>query len=96
MLMLIDYSSLLFRAFHSLPDTVPMQGFLGFLNMLARLLADRRPDRLGVAVDDDWRPAFRTDALPSYKARRRRPSAARCSRRSASPSSARQATRPRT
>jgi len=70
MLLLIDYSSLLFRAFHSLPDSVPMQGVLGFLNMLARILADRRPDRVAVAVDDDWRPAFRTDALPSYKAHR--------------------------
>jgi 5'-3' exonuclease len=70
MLMLVDYSSLLFRAFHSLPDSVPMQGVLGFLNMLARLIRDRRPARLGVAVDDDWRPAFRTDALPSYKAHR--------------------------
>ena len=70
MLMLIDYSSLLFRAFHSLPASVPMQGVLGFLNMLARLLADRRPHRLGIAVDDDWRPAFRSDALPAYKAHR--------------------------
>ena len=70
MLMLVDYSSLLFRAYHSLPDSVPMQGVLGFLNMLARLLRDRRPTRLGIAVDDDWRPAFRTDALPTYKAHR--------------------------
>jgi 5'-3' exonuclease len=69
-LLLIDYSSLLFRAYHSLPASVPMQGVLGFLNMLARLVADRRPDRLGIAVDDDWRPAFRVDALPSYKAHR--------------------------
>ena len=70
MLLLIDYSSLLFRAFHSLPARIPMQGVLGFLNMLARLLADRRPVRLAVAVDDDWRPAFRVAALPSYKAHR--------------------------
>jgi 5'-3' exonuclease len=70
MLMLIDYSSLLFRAFHSLPERLPMRGVLGFLNMLARLLADRRPDSLAIAVDDDWRPAFRTRALPTYKAHR--------------------------
>ena len=70
MLLLVDYSSLLYRAFHSLPDTVPMQGVLGFLNMLARLLADRRPDRCAIAVDDDWRPAFRVDAIPAYKAHR--------------------------
>ena len=70
MLMLIDYSSLLFRAFHSLPDSVPSHAVLGFLNMLTRLLNDRRPDRLAVAVDDDWRPEFRVSAIASYKAHR--------------------------
>ena len=70
MLMLVDYSSLLFRAYHSLPESVPMRGVLGFLNMLARLVRDRRPTGLGVAVDEDWRPAFRVEALPSYKAHR--------------------------
>jgi 5'-3' exonuclease len=70
MLLLVDYSSLLYRAYHSLPASVPAQGVLGFLNMLARLLADRRPARLGIAVDEDWRPAFRVAALPSYKAHR--------------------------
>ena len=68
--MLIDYSSLLYRAFHSLPDSLPMQGVYGFLNMLARLLTDHRPSGLAIAVDDDWRPAFRVDALPSYKTHR--------------------------
>jgi 5'-3' exonuclease len=68
--MLIDYSSLLYRAFHSLPDSLPMQGVYGFLNMLARLLTDHRPSALAIAVDDDWRPAFRVEALPSYKTHR--------------------------
>ena len=47
-----------------------MQGVYGFLNMLARLLTDHRPRGLAIAVDDDWRPAFRVDALPSYKTHR--------------------------
>ncbi len=68
--MLIDYSSLLYRAYHSLPDSVAVAGVYGFLNMLARLLTDHRPQGLAIAVDDDWRPAFRVDALPSYKAHR--------------------------
>ncbi len=68
--MLIDYSSLLYRAFHSLPDSLPMRGVYGFLNMLARLITDHRPSGLAIAVDDDWRPAFRVDALPSYKTHR--------------------------
>jgi 5'-3' exonuclease len=70
MLMLIDYSSLLFRTFHTIPESVPMNGVYGFLNMLARLVTDWRPERLAVAVDEDWRPAFRVDAIPSYKAHR--------------------------
>jgi len=70
MLMLVDYSSLLFRAFHTIPECVPAHAVHGFLNMLGRLITDRRPDRLGIAVDEDWRPAFRVDALPSYKAHR--------------------------
>jgi len=68
--LLIDYSSLLYRAFHSLPDSVAMRGVYGFLNMLARLLTDHRPSGLAIAVDDDWRPAFRVEALPSYKTHR--------------------------
>ena len=68
--MLIDYSSLLYRAFHSVPDTVAVHAVYGFLNMLARLITDHRPSGIAIAVDDDWRPAFRVDALPSYKAHR--------------------------
>src|SRR4051812_45570163 len=68
--LLIDYSSLLYRAFHSLPETVAMRGVYGFLNMLARLIVDQRPSAVAIAVDDDWRPAFRVDALPSYKLHR--------------------------
>src|SRR5439155_24890162 len=70
MTLLIDYSSLLYRAFHSLPETIPMRGVYGFLGMLARLLLDRRPEQLALAVDDDWRPAFRVTALPTYKTHR--------------------------
>ena len=109
-LLLVDYSSLLYRAFHSLPGLVPMQGVYGFLNMLARLVDGSPADGLAIAVDDDWRPAFRVDALPSYKTHRvasrrgrrgsggaaggRRPRGA--ARRSASRSSAPTASRPRT
>ena len=70
MLLLVDYSSLLFRTFHTIPSSVPMHAVYGFLNMLARLIADRRPDGLAIGVDEDWRPAFRVDAIPAYKAHR--------------------------
>ncbi len=70
MLLLVDYSSLLYRTFHTIPDSVPAHAVYGFLSMLARLCTDRRPQRLAVAVDDDWRPGFRVAAIPSYKAHR--------------------------
>ena len=38
--------------------------------MTARLLTAHGPDRLVACWDDDWRPAFRVEALPSYKAHR--------------------------
>lgn len=44
-----------------------MHGFLGFLT---RLVPDRRPSRLFVALDADWRPQYRVAALPQYKAHR--------------------------
>ena len=70
MLLLVDYSSLLYRAFHSIPSSVAVNGVYGFLSMLARLVTDRRPSALAIAVDEDWRPEFRVRALPSYKAHR--------------------------
>jgi 5'-3' exonuclease len=70
MLLLIDYSSMLYRAYHSTPYNVPMNGVHGFLLMLARMLKERRPDRLAIATDEDWRPAFRVAALPMYKTQR--------------------------
>jgi len=74
--LLIDGSSLAYRAYHAIPsirapdgatETNAVHGFLGFLS---RLVPDRRPSRLFVALDADWRPAFRVEALPSYKAHR--------------------------
>jgi len=75
-LLLTDTASLYFRAFYGVPTTVtspegtPVNAVHGFLDMLARLVADRRPDRLVCCLDADWRPAFRVAALPGYKAHR--------------------------
>ena len=70
MLLLFDYSSLLYRAFFSMPESVAAHGVHG-LSLDARgLILDRRPTGLVIAVDDDWRPAFRVSALPSYKTHR--------------------------
>jgi 5'-3' exonuclease len=74
--MLLDAASLYFRAFYGVPTSVttpdgrPINAVRGFLDMTARLLTTHGPDRLVACWDDDWRPAFRVAALPSYKAHR--------------------------
>jgi 5'-3' exonuclease len=75
-LLLLDSASLYFRAFFGIPDTVrapdgsPVNAVRGLLDMIARLVTDLKPTRLVMCWDDDWRPAFRVDAIPSYKAHR--------------------------
>ncbi len=74
--LLIDGSSLAYRAYHAIPvitapdGTTETNAVHGFLNFLSRLIPDRSPSRLWVALDADWRPEFRVEALPSYKAHR--------------------------
>lgn len=67
---------MLYRAFFSTPESVKaddgrtMNAAYGFLNMLSRLIVDREPDLLGCATDEDWRPQWRVDLIPSYKTHR--------------------------
>ena len=71
--LLVDASSLIFRALFSTPDSVtaadgrPINATHGFLGMLARLIADRQPDYVCCATDEDWRPQWRVDLIDSYK-----------------------------
>jgi len=66
----------MFRAFFGnkrdqrAPDGRSVNAVTGTLDLLARLVEARRPRSLAVATDEDWRPAFRVDALPSYKSHR--------------------------
>jgi 5'-3' exonuclease len=75
-LMLLDTASLYYRAFYGVPDTVtapdgtPVNAVRGLLDMIARLVRAREPARLVACMDEDWRPAFRVQAVPSYKAHR--------------------------
>ena len=75
-LMLLDTAALYFRAFHGVPDTVrdprgnPVNAVRGLLDIVAKLIAEYRPARLVAAWDDDWRPAWRVELIPSYKAHR--------------------------
>lgn len=74
--MLLDSASLYFRAFYGVPDTVkapdgsPVNAVRGFLDIIAKLVTDYRPESLVACWDDDWRPRWRVDLIPSYKAHR--------------------------
>lgn len=74
-LLLLDSASLYFRAYYGVPDrsaagVTPTNAVRGFLDMAASLIERGRPTHLAACWDNDWRPAFRVSALPSYKAHR--------------------------
>lgn len=74
--LLLDTSSLLYRAFFGLPTSIKdpsgraVNAVHGYLDMTARLYAARRPDRLTHVLDDVFVPAARAEAYPPYKAHR--------------------------
>lgn len=74
--MLLDTASLYFRAFYGVPDTVtapdgrPVNAARGLLDMIAKLLTTYEPTHVVACWDDDWRPQWRVDLIPSYKAHR--------------------------
>jgi 5'-3' exonuclease len=75
-LMLLDTASLYFRAFHGVPDTIrredgtPVNAVRGLLDMISRLTVEFGPTHLVACWDDDWRPRWRVNLIPSYKAHR--------------------------
>src|SRR5665648_74772 len=75
-LMLLDSASLYFRAFYGVPDQrrnpdeSPTNAVRGFLDMIATLIGTHRPTHLVACWDNDWRPAFRVNAIPTYKTHR--------------------------
>ncbi|MGW7415481.1 5'-3' exonuclease [Streptomyces sp. NPDC054863] len=74
--MLLDTASLYYRAYFGVPDSVrapdgtPVNAVRGLLDFIARLVQDHRPDDLVACWDNDWRPQWRVDLIPSYKAHR--------------------------
>jgi 5'-3' exonuclease len=74
--MLLDTASLYFRAFFGVPDSMrapdgtPVNAVRGLLDFVSRLVADYRPSHLCCCWDNDWRPQWRVDLIPSYKAHR--------------------------
>ncbi|MET9021080.1 5'-3' exonuclease [Actinopolymorpha sp. NPDC004070] len=74
--LLLDTASLYFRAFFGVPDSMrapdgtPVNAVRGLLDFVARLVTDHRPTHLVACWDDDWRPQWRVDLLPTYKSHR--------------------------
>jgi len=75
-LMLLDTPTLYFRAYFGIPESItapdgmPINAVRGTLDFISTLVTAYRPDRLIACFDADWRPAFRVEAIPSYKAHR--------------------------
>ncbi|HVO82981.1 MAG TPA: DNA polymerase I [Syntrophobacteria bacterium] len=73
-LYLIDGSSYIYRAFYAVKDLstsggLPTNGVYGFLGMLRRVLKEKRPTYLAVALDAPG-PTFRHQLSAEYKATR--------------------------
>jgi len=75
-LLLLDGASMWFRSYFGVPSSItapdgrPVNAVRGFLDAVATLITRERPARLVVCRDDDWRPQWRVDLIPSYKAHR--------------------------
>jgi 5'-3' exonuclease len=74
--MLLDSASMYYRAFYGVPDRfhsldgTPVNAVRGFIDVIARLVTKFDPDWMVACWDDDWRPQFRVDLVPAYKAHR--------------------------
>lgn len=75
-LLLLDSASLYFRAFYGVPartggpSGLPTNAVAGFLDMIATLITRYGPTHVVACWDDDWRPQWRVDAIPTYKTHR--------------------------
>jgi 5'-3' exonuclease len=78
-LLLLDAASLYFRAFFGIPTSIvapdgsPVNAIRGFCDMVAAILRDYPPCGLVACLDLEWRPSWRVERVPSYKAHRLAP-----------------------
>jgi 5'-3' exonuclease len=74
--LLLDGASMWFRSYFGVPSSItapdgrPVNAVRGFIDSMAVVITQQRPSRLAVCLDLDWRPQFRVDLIPSYKAHR--------------------------
>ncbi|VXB90934.1 5'-3' exonuclease [Aeromicrobium sp. 9AM] len=75
-LLLLDSASLYFRAFFGVPDSLKapdgtvVNALRGILDFTSTLTTQYRPEAIVACWDDDWRPQWRVDLIPSYKTQR--------------------------
>lgn len=75
-LLLLDSASLYFRAFYGIPDSFKaadgtvVNAVRGIVDFVATLADRYQPESIVACWDDDWRPQWRVDLLPSYKTHR--------------------------
>jgi 5'-3' exonuclease len=74
--LLVDGSSMIFRAFYGIPQTMRgpdgtlVNAVRGSMDNLARYITERKPKHVAVTTDEDWRPDWRVELIPSYKEHR--------------------------
>jgi len=74
--LLLDGASMWFRSYFGVPSSItapdgrPVNAVRGFFDSIATLVTRQRPGRLVVCLDLDWRPQWRVELIPSYKAHR--------------------------
>jgi DNA polymerase I len=77
-LYIVDLSGYVFRAYHAVstnltsPTGEPTHAVFGTVNMLQRMIKERRPAMIAVAMDSEG-PTFRHELDPRYKANRPEP-----------------------
>ena len=87
--LVVDSPSLFYRAFFALPKSIKgpdgnsVNAVRGYLDMVSRVLVDRRPEAVANVFDADWRPQWRVDLYPATSrpgptTRRSCPARSRC------------------
>ena len=71
-----DTATLYYRSFFAVPESItapdgtPSGAVRGFLDMVSAIAKQFPPAQVVFAWDDDWRPQWRVDLIPSYKLHR--------------------------
>lgn len=74
--LLLDSASLYYRAYYALPSSMtapdgrPHGAVRGFLSTLGSLIERTEAQSIACCWDADWRPSWRVELLPTYKAHR--------------------------